>query len=172
MAESTRVRLFCITVRTWEHELVSRSYSPASSVAASKRILPMWFTDPIYQRLYQVEEFIIRHSEPFPPYNVRLFPIYSKDDLEKFERKIFDPFREPIGSIIDQWDARAAAELQKVKGGTSVQLVGFGRGVPPGIYRSGWGYEIRLDSVSNPTILPMRDLLGEFYPTAYGNAPA
>jgi hypothetical protein len=160
MADRTPVKLFRISVRTWEHEVATQSFSTAPCVAASKRILPAQLTDPIYERLSRTEEFIKRHSEPFPPYDFRLFPIYTEDDREKFEDAVAAPFRLIIDSVINRWDDLSTQELQKLSGAFRTNR--FTANVPRGDFQIRSGYEIRLDIATWPDVRPIADLLAKF----------
>ena len=160
MADRTPLKLFRILVRTWEHEVATQSYSTAPCGAASKRFLPTQLTDPIYERLFRTEEFIKRHSEPFPPYDFRLFPIYTDDDREKFEDAVAAPFRPIIDGVIKGWDDLLAQELQKLAGVSQTNR--FIASAPRGDFQIRAGYEIRLDIATWPDVRPIADLLAKF----------
>jgi len=60
-----------IVVRSWEHEWKTEEKT-SSSVASAQRLLPSDFTKPVYDILERGEQYLLRSSLPFLPYDLRI----------------------------------------------------------------------------------------------------
>jgi hypothetical protein len=104
--DDVRLVLCSMRFKTWEHAAKAPgSFGVTPTLAKSLMLLDKARTEPIYERLRQVERLVDRNSSPLPPFRARVLLDGSESGfscLRGESSKIMDV---RIGDLIEGWRA-------------------------------------------------------------------